>query len=122
MDDEGVHINIKSQSDLVEGLVLEQRLDEASEVVREMLVKGTYPTPRVFKFLLYALSRKGEVEKIASYEKYIDEVGDVSVHTVLFCIEGICSAQQDEVFQSCLNYCSDLNPFTKAMESIKIFT
>lgn len=79
MDDEGVHLSIKSQSDLVEGLVLEQRVVEASEMVREMLVKGIYPTPRILKFLLFALSRNGEVERIASYEKYIDEVGDVLV-------------------------------------------
>lgn len=59
--------------------MLEQRVVEASEMVREMLVKGTYPTPRVFKFLLFALSRNGEVERIASFEKYVDEVGDILV-------------------------------------------
>lgn len=77
LDDEGIHLSIKSQSDLIEGLVSEQRLVEASEMVREMLVKGTYPVPRVLKFLLFALARNGDVETIASYEKYFDEVSDV---------------------------------------------
>ncbi|KAK4325255.1 hypothetical protein Pmani_004154 [Petrolisthes manimaculis] len=72
-DDEGVHLSIQSQSELLEGLVLEQRLVEASDILRDMLVKESYPIPRVLKFLLVTLSRNGEVENIASFEKYLNE-------------------------------------------------
>lgn len=56
------YLNVTDYSLLLEGLVKEDRYNEASKMCFEMLQKNMHPIPRVFRFFLNKIANNGDVD------------------------------------------------------------
>ena len=73
IEESGGHLPTAASSELVEGLITVDQLDEATNIVLSMVAKNAHPTPRIFKFLLLKLASAGRVESIQALQRYITD-------------------------------------------------
>ncbi|XP_067009709.2 leucine-rich PPR motif-containing protein, mitochondrial [Anabrus simplex] len=66
------NLSVTDNSALIEGLVRENQLGEASNLVVDMLGANSHPLPRVFRFLLNRLAFAGEVDALVAIGKLLD--------------------------------------------------
>ena len=59
-------INVADSSALIELLVKNNMVREATEVAENILVADAYPIPKIFRFLLNRLASNGDVEAMSS--------------------------------------------------------
>lgn len=64
-------LSITDQSLLIEGLIKQGRLTEASKIVKEMLSLNLHPSPRVFRFFLNKVAAAGDILMLEEIGKYI---------------------------------------------------
>lgn len=74
IESSGGQLNLREKSELIEALVQQNQLTEATRLTRDMLVAGAHPIPRIFKYLINELAKGGDVENLTSFGKYISEV------------------------------------------------
>jgi leucine-rich PPR motif-containing protein, mitochondrial len=67
----GKQINVTELSSLVELLVKEELLLDATNVTEKMLRRDTYPMPKIFRFLLNRLAATGQVEMMNTVGQYL---------------------------------------------------
>lgn len=67
-------MNLREKSELIEALVQQSQITEATKVTRDMLVAGAHPIPRIFKYLINELAKGGDVENLTFFGKYISDV------------------------------------------------
>lgn len=70
----GKQSTISDRSKLIEKLLQDGQLGEASRMTRDMLISGTHPIARVLKFLMIQLAKAGDVETITFCTKYLSDV------------------------------------------------
>ena len=58
-------------SSLIEFLVKDNRVNEATNVTESILASDAYPIPKIFRFLLNRLASNGEVEAMSRFDKYL---------------------------------------------------
>ncbi|XP_042205243.1 leucine-rich PPR motif-containing protein, mitochondrial-like isoform X2 [Homarus americanus] len=68
----GGQLSIQNRSKLVEGLVQDGRISEATKLTQDMLITNCYPVARVLKYLIIQMAKAGDVETITFFGKYID--------------------------------------------------
>lgn len=73
IESSGGQLNLREKSELIEALVQQNQLTEATRLTRDMLVAGAHPIPRIFKYLINELAKGGDVENLTSFGKYISE-------------------------------------------------
>jgi len=56
---------------LIEFLVKDNRVNEATNVTESILASDAYPIPKIFRFLLNRLASNGEVEAMSRFDKYL---------------------------------------------------
>ena len=71
---ERVEPSVHDLSLLVELLVRADRMAEAVSLTTDMLGRGTFPQPRVFKFLMSRLSADGDVAGITAVGAHLKDV------------------------------------------------
>ena len=64
-------INVTDSSSLIELLVKDNRVNDATNVTESILASDAYPIPKIFRFLLNRLASNGEVEAMSKFEKYL---------------------------------------------------
>jgi leucine-rich PPR motif-containing protein len=64
-------LSITDQSLLIEGLIKQSRLNEASKIVKEMLSTNLHPSPRVFRFFLNKVAAAGDILLLEEIGKYL---------------------------------------------------
>ncbi|XP_045595399.2 leucine-rich PPR motif-containing protein, mitochondrial [Procambarus clarkii] len=69
----GKQSTISDRSKLIERLLQDGQLGEASRMTRDMLISGTHPIARVLKFLMIQLAKAGDVETITFCTKYLSD-------------------------------------------------
>ncbi|KAK7057041.1 hypothetical protein SK128_001374 [Halocaridina rubra] len=69
----GKTLTVTEESKLIEAFVQDSRLDEATKVAQELVARGQYPVPRIFKYLLNKLAQAGNIDSIAFFESHLDD-------------------------------------------------
>ena len=67
----GKQVNVTEMSSLVELLVKDDHLQDATHVTEKMLQRDTYPMPKIFRFLLNRLASTGHVELMNTIGQYL---------------------------------------------------
>lgn len=73
LEKSGMKLSVTNESKLIEGLLQESRLPEATKLAREMAVAGQLPLMRIMKYLLNKLSSAGDVDAVKFFDQYLDE-------------------------------------------------
>lgn len=71
LDKSGKQINVTELSTLIEILVKDELLLDATNVTENMLQRDTYPMPKIFRFLLNRLAATGQVEMMNTIGQYL---------------------------------------------------
>jgi hypothetical protein len=67
----GRELNVTESSNLIELLVRDDLIEEATDVTEKMLAREAYPMPKIFRFLLNKLASRGEVEAMTRLGTYL---------------------------------------------------
>jgi hypothetical protein len=70
----GKQVNVTEMSSLVELLVKDDALQDATNVTEKMLQRDTYPMPKIFRFLLNRLASTGHVELMNTIGQYLTTI------------------------------------------------
>ncbi|XP_068242472.1 LOW QUALITY PROTEIN: leucine-rich PPR motif-containing protein, mitochondrial-like [Palaemon carinicauda] len=73
LESTGIKLGVTDASKLIEGLVQESRLEEATKLTRDMVAAGQYPFTRVMKYLMGKLSSAGDTDAIKFFEQHLNE-------------------------------------------------
>jgi len=71
MEKLGRIVNVTETSALVEQLIRIDKVTEAGEITRAMLLRDTHPLPKIFRFLLNKLAVNGSVDEILSIGQFL---------------------------------------------------
>uniref|UniRef100_A0A1L8DH78 Putative bicoid mrna stability factor n=1 Tax=Nyssomyia neivai TaxID=330878 RepID=A0A1L8DH78_9DIPT len=64
-------LSITNQSQLLELLVKNEKLQEANDLLQQMLDEKTHPIPRIFRFYLNRIAADGNVQQIEKLSQYL---------------------------------------------------
>ena len=64
-------INVTDSSTLIEMLVKEDRVKDATKVAESILASDAYPIPKIFRFLLNRLASNGDAEAMSKIGEYL---------------------------------------------------
>jgi len=64
-------VNVTDSSSLIELLVKDNRVKEATKVAESILALDAYPIPKIFRFLLNRLASNGDVEAMSKVGQYL---------------------------------------------------
>ena len=64
-------VNVTDSSSLIELLVKDDRVKEATQVAQSILALDAYPIPKIFRFLLNRLASNGDVEAMSNVGQYL---------------------------------------------------
>ena len=64
-------VNVTDSSSLIELLVKDDRVKEATKVAESILALDAYPIPKIFRFLLNRLASNGDVESMSNVGQYL---------------------------------------------------
>ena len=64
-------VNVTDSSALIELLVKENQVTEATKVAEGILASDAYPIPKIFRFLLNRLASNGDVDSMSKFDKYL---------------------------------------------------
>ena len=64
-------VSVTDSSSLIEMLVKDNRVQEATTVAENILASDAYPIPKIFRFLLNRLASNGDVEAMSKVGHYL---------------------------------------------------
>ena len=109
LESNGFKFNLADKCNIMEMLIRKERLDEATAMMHELILDGSFPSPRVYKLLLNELSRAGKFEVIENLRtKLPSAIEQTTWFTNLLVNSYINSGKSNEFFVSLL---SELKPF-----------
>lgn len=95
-------LTVFDKSNLIEGLVKIDRLNEAKRIVKEMLEnEGTFPAPRIFRFFMNKLAHVGDVAALEEIgQKLSPEIKRIVSYDNRYCHANVVSGQAEKYIKT----------------------